>query len=158
MNQAVDQAFNISTIYRVVHISRHQTSWTKPNFKFQLKSLKHASRAQQTTFLSTTENTEAATFFTLRSSLHQLFMWARAQQTTERISIQVKFKCGQQYSSIGADMGGQHQQWCCVGDAISRNTRSNFIRLNTRGSMAQGYRKRWCSACGGSAPCPKTPC
>jgi len=33
--------------------------------------------------------------------------------------------------SIGADMGGQHQEWGCVGDAISRNTRSIIIRLNT---------------------------
>ena len=28
-------------------------------------------------------------------------------------------------------MGGQHQEWGCVGDAISRNTRSIIIRLNT---------------------------
>ncbi len=28
-------------------------------------------------------------------------------------------------------MGGQHQEWCCVGDAISRKTRSIIIRLNT---------------------------
>ena len=33
--------------------------------------------------------------------------------------------------SIGTDMGGQHQEWGCVGDAISRNTRSIIIRLNT---------------------------
>ena len=35
--------------------------------------------------------------------------------------------------SIGADMGGggPHQEWSCVGDAISRNTRSIIIRLNT---------------------------
>ena len=52
-NQAVYQAFNISTIsYRVVIISRHQQA----NFKFQPKSLKHASWAQQTTLKSATEN------------------------------------------------------------------------------------------------------
>ena len=56
-------------------------------------------------------------------------------------------------------MEGQHQQWGCVGDAISRNTRSIIIRLNTRGSMAQGLSKiGGCSACGGSTPCPKMPC
>jgi len=56
-------------------------------------------------------------------------------------------------------MEGQHQQWSCVGDAISRNTRSIIIRLNTRGSMAQGLSKiGGCSACGGSTPCPKMPC
>ena len=56
-------------------------------------------------------------------------------------------------------MEGQHQQWGCVGDAISRNNRSIIIRLNTRGSMAQGLSKiGGCSACGGSTPCPKMPC
>ena len=114
--------------------------------------------------------TEAATTFTLRSSLQQFFLWARAQHTTDssenesynrcqRICIQAIFKCGQYHLSIGADMEGQHQQWSCVGDAISRNTRSIIIRLNTRGSMAQGLSKiGGCSACGGSTPCPKMPC
>jgi hypothetical protein len=52
------------------------------------------------------KTTEAATMFTLRSSLQQFFLWARAQHTTDssenesynrcqRISIQAKFKCGQ---------------------------------------------------------------
>ena len=56
-------------------------------------------------------------------------------------------------------MEGQHQQWGCVGDAISRNNRSIIIRLNTRGSMAQGLSKiGGCSTCGSSTPCPKMPC
>ena len=116
------------------------------------------------------KTTIAATMFTLRSSLQHFFLWARAQHTTDssenesynrcqRISIQAIFKCGLQHLSISADMEGQHQQWGCVGDAISRNNRSIIIRLNTRGSMAQGLSKiGGCSTCGGSTTCPKMPC
>ena len=35
------------------------------------------------------------------------------------------------YKASAPIWGGQHQQWGCVGDAISRNTRSIIIRLNT---------------------------
>ena len=98
------------------------------------------------------KTTEAATMFTLRSSPQHFFFGREpnTQQTAVRMNLtiaanvypfQVKFKCGQQFSSIGADMGGQHQQWGCVGDAISRNTRSIIIGWTHEDLWLRVYRK-----------------
>ena len=88
--------------------------------------------------------TEAATIFSpplkpsnfiLSGREHNKQQTAVKTNLTLAVNTLIRFK---QYSnaanniqSIGADMGGQHQEWSCVGDAISRNTRSIIIRLNT---------------------------
>jgi len=112
------------------------------NLYSSYNSLKHADRAQQT-ILQVLRNLSEAAIILIPSA--QAFILSgrehNSQQTAvksesynrcnQSIQFKLNFKCGQHYSSIGADMGGQHQQWGCVGDAISRNTRSFIIRLNT---------------------------
>jgi len=105
-------------------------------------SLKHADRAQPTIlqvlrkpFRSRNYLTPSAQAFILSGREHNSQQTAVKSESYNRCNQSIQFKfnfeCGQHYSSIGADMGGQHQQWGCVGDAISRNTRSIIIRLNS---------------------------
>ena len=88
------------------------------------------------------KTTEAATMFTLRSSLQQVSFGREPniQQTAAKMNLtnaanaypfQVKFKCGQQFQASAPIWGGNTSNGVASGDAISRNTRSIIIRLNT---------------------------
>ena len=94
-NQAVYQAFNISAIsYRVVTISRHQNSWTTKQILNSSQShwSMHAELSRQHLKVLR-KTTEAATTFTLRSSLQHFFLWARAQHTTDSSENQPHNRC-----------------------------------------------------------------
>ena len=88
------------------------------------------------------KTTEAATMFTLRSSPKQFFLWARAhiQQTAVKMNLTIAanaypFKlnsnAANNISASAPIWGGNTSSGVASGDAISRNTRSIFIRLNT---------------------------
>ena len=93
-------------------------------------------------FISATEHYRSRNYLFPSAQAFKLYsLWARAQlaadssenKTSLTANSFIHFKqnsnAAHKIQSIGADMGGQHQEWGCVGDAISRNTRSIIIRL-----------------------------
>ena len=167
VNQAVDQAFNISeTLSGYKHQPTSKLLDNKTNFKFQLKSLKHGSRAQQTALKVLRKAKEAATILPsaqARTSYSFPLGASIAVKTSITIAANAyPFKLNSNAANNiqastpiwrGNTSRGLHR-----GCDQSKNT-FNYHSAEHTMIYGSGLSKiGGCSAYGGGTPCPKMPC